>query len=193
MNRFWEWFTDVEEMIYDELKENPEELSFLIHEHLTDIHPDLVFDIPFEQVDHAYQLIISADGDSSLFQTVFDLCEQAPRYTRWHIISLRPRTSQQDQAIELDGLYLEYEDIFYKTTNDDLPMELEIYIKGYDKLDNRYIHGYFLLLDTLLGEYDAVTYTETIKVEPYFEEENLKRFITLREAFDNKAQKKNNA
>ena len=41
------------------------------------------------------------------------------------------------------------------------------YIKGYDGNDNRYVHAYFLLLDTLIGEYDAVTLIKETEVFPY--------------------------
>ncbi|QMS84603.1 hypothetical protein [Candidatus Xianfuyuplasma coldseepsis] len=192
MTAFWNYFTLMEEEIYHNLESQPEEYSLLIHEELLKVDEGLVFDIPFEQVDGQYELIISADGDMSLFETVFTLCNLAPSYERWRIVPLRPRTNQADQAIDLDNLYLEYEDIYYTIQNDEFPLQLEIYINGYTKDDNRYVHGYFLLLDTLLGEYDAVVNTETVQVEPYNDQESVKRFILLRDEFDQYAQKKNN-
>ena len=193
IDAFWNWFSEHENYIYNNLRKQPEDVSYMIHEELMKVHPDLVFDIPFEKVGDAYEFIISADGDEFLFPTVFDLCDQAPSIHRWMIIPLRPRTNQLDQAIDLDGLYLEYEDIFYSSPNEELPMELEIYIRGYEEGDNRYVHGYFLLLDTLLGEYDAVTQTQTIKVEPLEDEEEVQRFLELRDEFDKRVQKKNNS
>lgn len=193
MTQFWNWFTLMEEEIFNKLETHPEEFSLLIHEELLKVDEGLVFDIPFEKVDKRFELIISADGDMSLFDTVFTLCNQAPEFDRWIIVPLRPRTNQMDQAIDLDDLYLEYEDIYYRIKNDELPLELEIFIQGYDKIDNRYVHGYFLLLDTLLGEYDAVVNTQTVSVSPYNSDENLSRFICLRDDFDQYKQKKNNA
>ncbi len=189
---FWHWFAEQEAYIHQELEQHPDAIAEAIATKLKTIHPDLVFDIPFELENGKRQLILSADGDASLFDLVFSLVDAAPDLPNWNIVALRPRTNQADQAIDLAGLYLEYEDIFFRITNDDLPLELEIYIRGYDNEDNRYVHGFFLLLDTLLGEYDAVTYTETVAIHPYDDEiEDLSRFITLRDIFDERKQKKN--
>ncbi len=189
-NNFWKWFLQNEETLYNQLDDNPEEISTQIYEQLSEVHPDLVFDIPFEKVDTRYEFIISADGDASLFPLVFDFVSDAPVLRFWTVIALRPRTDQADQAIDLDGLYMEYEDIYYKIVNDTFPWELEIYIRNFEKEDNRYVHGYFLLLDTLLGEYNAVSYTQTISVSEYDEQDDVKRFVYLRDEFD--AKKKNN-
>lgn len=188
---FWKWFTSIEEDLFYHVEEDPETYASEIHFQLTSVHPDIVFDIPFELVDGKREFILSADGDASLFPVIEDLYSAAPTYERWIIHALRPRTNQRDQAIDLDGLYLEYEDIFYTLEDMELPLQLTIYIRGYDQVDNRYIHGYFLLLDTLLGEFDAVTYTETIAIYPYDDQEGLQRFVTLRELFDSLQEKKN--
>lgn len=188
---FWEWFSRIEEELYLHIEDNPEKYASEIHFQLTELHPDIVFDIPFELMEGKREFIISADGDASLFPVIADIVNQAPTYERWIIHNLRPRTNQKDQAIDLDGLYLEYEDIFYHLENEELPFQLEVYIKGYDYEDNRYIHGYFLLLDTLLGEYVAVTYTETIAIYSYDGEPHLSRFVTLRDQYDRLQEKKN--
>jgi hypothetical protein len=188
---FWDWFSSIEEDLFHHVEEHPETYASEIHFQLTEVHPDIVFDIPFETVEGRREFIISADGDASLFPVIEELCSEAPDYDRWIIHALRPRTNQRDQAIDLDGLYLEYEDIFYRVDHHELPLQLTIYIRGYDTVDNRYIHGYFLLLDTLLGEYDAVIYTETIAIYPYDEQTDVSRFVTLRELFDSLQEKKN--
>lgn len=184
IDRFWEWFTELEETIFTNIETDPEHYAFAIHERLTSIHPDLVFDIPFEMVQGKREFIVSADGDASLFGLVEQIVGSAPTFENWIIHNLRPRTNQQDQAIDLDGLYLEYEDIFYTIEEDELPLSLTIYIRNYDPEDNRYVHGYFLLLDTLLGEHDAVTYTETIAILPYNPDIEAERFLLLRDHFD---------
>lgn len=188
---FWEWFTTIEEDLFHHVEEDPETYASEIHFQLTTVHPDIVFDIPFEVENGKRDFIVSADGDASLFPLIEQLCKNAPSYERWNIYNLRPRTNQVDQAIDLDGLYLEYEDIFYSIEDTELPLQLTIYIRGYDNVDNRYIHGYFLLLDTLLGEYDAVTYTETIAIYPYDDQSDVSRFVTLRDVFDSLQEKKN--
>ena len=88
-----------------------------------------------------------------------------------------------DQAIELDGLYLSYDDIFYQVHSYTLPLKLTIFIKDYDGKDQRYVHGYFLLFDTLIGERNVALYTETLGVHPY-NTEDARPFVTLRDLFD---------
>ena len=182
---FWEWFSSQEKYIYDELENHPDEIAEEINVQLKQVHSDLVFDIPFEQVDKMYEFIISADGDSELFDTVFKLVEESPKFQRWLIQALRPRTNQLDQAIDLAGLYLEYEDIFYTVEKNELPLQINAYIRGYDNEDNRYVHGFFLLLDTLIGEYNAVKHVEVLSVSPLEDtDDEPTRFLLLRDLFD---------
>jgi hypothetical protein len=182
---FWQWFSSVEEDIHTHLEEQPDDYASDILMHLKDVHPDLVFDIPFELNNKKHELIISADGDPDLFPIVQELVDEAPIYSNWIIHNLRPRTNQYDQAIELDGLYLEYEDIFFELEEDTFPCAIDVYIRGYDKDDHRYVHGYFLLLDTLLGEYLAVTLLPETRVHTLDEApDNAKRLLLLRELVD---------
>lgn len=184
--KFWNWFSTVQEEIHLHLEEQPDDYAATILLHLKEVHPDLVFDIPFEVVDGKHDLIISADGDRELFPIVKQLVEQAPLFDNWIIHNLRPRTNQLDQAIELDGLYLEYEDIFYVLEKDTFPTSIDVYIRGYDHEDNRYVHGYYLLLDTLLGEYQAVTLLPETRVHSLDEvPDHATRLITLRDVIDN--------
>jgi hypothetical protein len=191
IRRFWDWFSSHAQDIWANIESDPDHWAFRIHEHLVAIHPDLVFDIPFELQEGNRELILSADGDASLFPLVDAIHEAAPSIQGWTMHALRPRTDQMDQAIELDGLYLEYEDLFFCEQEEELPLDLTIYIRGYDNEDQRYIHAYFLLLDTLLGERDAVVYTETTAVHPYEGQPEAKRFLELRTLFDSLVQKKN--
>lgn len=186
-HQFWEWFSSIEDDIHRHLEERPDDYAADLLIHIKQVHPDLVFDIPYELEHGKHELIISADGDPSLFPIVKELVEHAPSYDNWIIHNLRPRTDQMDQAIELDGLYLEYEDIFYVLEQDTFPTNITVYIRGYDNEDNRYIHGYFLLLDTLLGEYQAVTLfpqTEVFSTDDMPDE--AKRLLTLRDKVDAK-------
>ena len=118
-----------------------------------------------------------------LSSVVDDLIECAPELKNWILVALRPRTNQMDQAIELDGLYLSYDDIFYQVHSYTLPLKLTIFIKDYDGKDQRYVHGYFLLFDTLIGERNVALYTETLGVHPY-NTEDARPFVTLRDLFD---------
>lgn len=190
--KFWTWFQSQEQYIFDELEEHPDEIAEQIAVNLERIDSDLVFDIPFDIIDGKREFIVSADGDKNLFPIVQEFVKNAPYFERWKIVGLRPRTNQLDQAIDIDGLYLEYEDIFFVLKNQLFPLDVDVYIKGYNVEDNRYVHGYFLLLDTLVGEYNAVTCFGNTMIHSYEDApQECKKFIELRTVTDQLLQKKN--
>ncbi len=170
---FWEWFQKKEKYIFENIEANANELALLIQEQLSKVNEDILFEIPFLVMNDKRDFILSADGVESLFEEVIHLCNNAPDLSNWNVIPFRPRTYQKDQVIEMDGIYLSYEDIYFQYELTDLPLNINIYIKGYDGEDNRYIHAYFILLDTLIGEYDAVTLIDETYVYPYEEATNL--------------------
>jgi len=181
---FWEWFSQNEEYIYEELETNTDNIAFLIAEQLKVVHSDLVFEISFEKEDNKMTFVISADGDIALFPLVIELCGKAPTYERWNIVAFRPRLKQQNQVIEIDGIKLDYDDVYFTYSTEDDFINLDIYIKGYDQEDNRYIHTYFILLDSLIGEFDAVTKIGLTTVFSYIEDEVLMNIRELTKIID---------
>ena len=181
---FWEWFTQKEKYIYDELESNTDEIAFLIAEQLKMIHRDLVFEISFEKEENKMNFVVSADGDISLFPLVIELCGIAPTYQRWNIVPFRPRLEQKNQVIDVDGIKLDYDDVYFTYTTQDDYLNLDVYIKGYDQEDNRYIHTYFILLDSLIGDYDAVTKIGVTTVYTYVEDDSLFNIRELKKIID---------
>lgn len=181
---FWEWFSQNEKYIYEELERNVDEIAFLIAEQLKQVNQDLVFEISFEKEENKMNFVISADGDIELFPLVIELCGIAPVYKRWNIIPFRPRLDQQNQVIDVDGIKLDYDDVFFAYTTQDEYINIDVYIKGYDQEDNRYIHTYFILLDSLIGEYDAVTKIGITTVYTYVEDESLFNLRELKNIID---------
>ena len=159
-------------------------IAFLIAEQLKVVHSDLVFEISFEKEDNKMTFVISADGDIALFPLVIELCGKAPTYERWNIVAFRPRLKQQNQVIEIDGIKLDYDDVYFTYSTEDDFINLDIYIKGYDQEDNRYIHTYFILLDSLIGEFDAVTKIGLTTVFSYIEDEVLMNIRELTKIID---------
>lgn len=191
---FWEWFSQNEEYIYNELENNTDEIAFFIAEHLKTVHPDLVFEISFEKKESKMSFVISADGDISLFPLVIELCGTSPLFERWIIVPFRPRLDQLNQVIDVDGIKLDYDDVFFTYSVEEDYINLDVYIKGYDQGDNRYIHTYFILLDSLIGEYDAVTKIGETTVFTYIEDEsllNIRELIRIIDELRNKNQSLN--
>lgn len=181
---FWDWFISVENHIYNNLEKDTDNIAFDITEHLSKIHPDLAFEIPFDMEDNERILIISADGNIELFDTVITLVENAPIIDNWRIQPFRPRLHQRNQIIDLAGISLDYNDIYFKYKIIDRQLDLDVYINGYDGKDNRYVHLYFLVLDSLIGEYDAVTIIKETRVHPLNKKQDLLDFPRLIEIIE---------
>ena len=77
-------------------------------------------------------------------------------------------------------MVLSYYDIFY-SLNVSEKVTINVYIKNYVKEDNRFVHLYFLLLDSLIGEYQAVTLIDETTVSLYEFQDNVKPFVELKE------------
>jgi len=182
---FWDWFSLVEEDIYNNIEKHPDEFAYDIKEHLKEIHPHIEFEISFEIVDEKRNFVISADGIFNLFDVVLNLVNSAPYYKRWNIVAFRPRLHQKNQVIELDGVSLDYDDIYFLYQESDYnKLNLDVYIRGFDGDDNRYIHVYFILLDSLIGEYDAVTLIEMTTILPLDNDMELLGFRDLIDIVD---------
>ena len=181
---FWEWFSQNEKYIFNELEANADDIAFLIAEQLKVVHPDLVFEISFEKQENRMTFVISADGDVLLFPLVIELCGKAPDYDRWNVVAFRPRLLQKNQVIEIDGIKLDYNDVYFTYSTEEDYINLDVYIKGYDQEDNRYIHTYFILLDSLIGEFDAVTKIGLTTVFSYIEDESLLNIRELTKIID---------
>lgn len=156
---FWTWFNNIENKFFDSIEQEADKWVPIIDDALKKIHPDIVFEIS-ELLQDKREIIISADGNLNAFEEVFNLCNASLVNDRWRVVALRQPEGVMNHHVELDGLVLGYEHIFYHLNNS----TMYIYIEGYDHRDQRYVHAYFLLLDALIGEYDAVTQIKSTKI-----------------------------
>lgn len=182
--KFWKWFRENEETYYYKIEEDMEYLVPLLQEKLVEINENMTFEISEVLGDSTRDFIISADGIFSAFNDVLELYSFRLDLSKWTICSFRAREEVISHSVELDGLKLSYEDISYEYDLENSKINIQVYIKGYDNLDNRYIHAYFLLLDSLIGEFDAVTMIENTDVFPWDSEQISKEFYSLKKVID---------
>lgn len=183
---FWVWFEKNEEYIWSNIETRPTEIGKLIDKNIKKVNEDIAFDLYFEIHEGKRDFIISADGIESIFGDVISLTKYAPDLKKWNIIAFRPKTNQNDQCIEIDNLCLDYTYIYFRHNFNSIPFDIDVYMKKYDGKDNRYVHGYFLLLDTLIGEYEAVTSINETRVHPLIPgmEQELTEFVKLRDIIE---------
>ena len=153
--RFWEWFTQNSD-IYFSVEDNQDALFDELHERLQKISKFACFEFGPEEKGKR-EFIISADGVAAGARAVQDLVAAAPKLNKWKIIAFRPRVGAV--KIEMDGRVLNANDMAYRYAfNEDNRIDLQLYIKGYSQDHQReYMGAAFVLLDALIGEYDAMT------------------------------------
>lgn len=155
---FWKWFVKNEKYIYDTVAQKPNEIVQFIQNEIHKINPNLAFEIGTDLEDGLRDFIVSADGLYQLFPTVLKLEEFCPKQIKgWKILFFRPRRYRGNQSIGIEEINLSYDDIFFTYVEHHNHIDIDIYIKDYIEEDHRFVHIYFLLLDSLIGEYDAVT------------------------------------
>ncbi len=181
---FWTYFKNNELDIFHNIKTDTDNVVFDITNRVKAIHPELEFEITLDLEDGKRNFILSADGIKELFPIVEDVVSHAPKLDNWIVTAFRPRLYQRNQIIDLDGITLDYHDIYFSYEEQNNKLIIDVFINGYVEGDNRYIHLYFLLLDSLIGEYDAVMMIEETKVHPLQNKTNLEEFPKLLHIID---------
>jgi hypothetical protein len=182
-NDFWNWFVNNNELIFN--FENDEENIFdLLSDELHKIDENLTFEFgPVEN--NRREFILSADGIKDSFIEVEELYNQKPELKNWIIIKFRPRKGC-NYGIKINDISLSPKDIFYKLYKDDSKIGILIFIEKYNENTKIYDQLVYLLLDTILGEYDVETKVGGIDIFDFSSEYFLNSFPfdTLAENFD---------
>ena len=181
---FWDWFSFNQKEIFLNIEKDIDHWVPLISQKLSEIDENIAFEISERLEDDIRQFIISADGIFDSFQIVVDLYNSKPELEFWQFIPFRQRENMITHSVNIDGILLAYENIKFTYEVIDSMVYLDIYIQGYTVDDNRYVHAYFLLLDSLIGEFDAVTMIENTNVHPFEESEDLLDFYSLKAIID---------
>lgn len=186
-DKFWNWFVKNQESYYNENvdDEKREKLFDDFSNNLKKIHPDLVFEFGPTDKNGIKELTISADGIEEIFPIVESLIKKSPKIKNWKFNAFRQRVPGDDFEIEYGDLKISYSDLYFKSTNQDGKLGIELYIRNYDGKGETQ-NAVYILLDNLIGEYDVVTKIDWIEWEKLEEDnvKNLKPIIELRELID---------
>lgn len=154
---FWKWFSKKESELYTNFEDNKELFIDEISNILKEIDQNLTFEVGTIKEGGKREFIISADGIADSFETVENLYNAAPAFRNWEIIKFRPRMNSESLEINMGDIKLSYDDIYFIHEDNGHYIDLNIYIENYNPNEDRYDFAYFILLDSLIGEYDAVT------------------------------------
>ena len=186
---FWRWF-EKNNLRYLENVDSTllrESLFDDIDVELKRVHKELTFEFEPKNKNGCRALTISADGIKENFSAVIKLVESAPEIKNWKINAFRQRVPGDDLIITLGDFKISYSDIFFKYTEEDDKIGVDLFIKNYDGSATTH-HAVYLLFDSLIGEYDTETIISGISWSRLDESEDtdLLPFIKLRDVIDKK-------
>jgi len=177
---FWSWFEKNSEDYFQLNEKNYDLLFNKLGLQLSKYHKDLTFEFSIEMNQGKREFIISAEGMVSAFPAVIKLVEEAPSLEKFNVVAFRQR-QDSEQEIYFEDIVLNTEDIFF-TYREDKQMDcldIVIYIKGYSEENDQFIAAAFIMLDSLIGEYDVGVKLGEINFEPYQEEKEAQPILKL--------------
>jgi hypothetical protein len=182
---FWIWFEKNSQDYYRLKEENLNSLFNKLSKQLSKINEDLAFEFSVDLIEGKREFIISADGILSAFPDVIDLVENAPQLDGFKIIAFRQKSAVDDiSTIEYDDISLGADDVYFTYRKNGDTLDIVLYLRGYDSDFEEWENAAFILLDTIIGEYDVATKIGSIDMLPYKESPNLKSILELPSLID---------
>ena len=182
---FWIWFEKNSQDYYQLKEEKLNSLFYKLDKQLSKINEDIAFEFSADLIDGKREFIISADGILSAFTDVIDLVEKAPKLDGFKIIAFRPKSDVDDiSTIEYEDISLGPDDVFFTYRKNGDTFDIVLYLKGYDSDFEEWENAAFILLDTIIGEYDVATKIGSIDMLPYKGSPKLKPILELPSLID---------
>ena len=147
---FWRWFVDNAQSLLDD---EPTTAMERIQTEVDRDHTGVIVEIG--EQDDGQLLVLSANGDRSVFPTVLRLVAEQPPLDGWSVVAFRPRAAVAMSRIASDDWELEPAQIRYIAVKNGEKLDLDLYIPKYTS-GNESLDGIVLIvLDHTVGEYDV--------------------------------------
>jgi hypothetical protein len=166
---FWKWFSAHSDEYYNYPAEKQEILFDKISKELMKVNQGLTFEFGPIDSNGKRELVISADGIRSVFPSVISLVKKAPKFEKWKITAFRQR--MEDYEIQFGKVKLGRKDVLFTYEKDGNKIDITLFVNGYQK-SGEYDQAVYLLLDSILGEYDVETQIGCIDINPQNGREN---------------------
>ena len=190
---FWSWFLKNEPLLYygTEHKDERTDVLFQINEQLKKINKHLVFELSPILEGEFKEFIVSADGIKEAFNPVRLLIRYAPKHLNWHFIAFRPRLESNELSVSMGTIDFSYKDLFFRYVLTENEFGIELNVRNF-KQTAWEKNALFILLDALIGEYDAATEIDWVEwtVLDEKEEDELFPFVELRNLVDERKKKR---
>ena len=164
--RFWSWFSRNEGRLREIDGPEAPVLEELQRE-IKRVDSGLTFQFgPTAEGGHDF--VVSADGIRERFAAVERLVAAAPEIPGWKIIAFRPRIGV-DFTVQFNGLELGPADLWFVAEPEDRQVGLTLCIRGLPPDEEGrapYQNAAYIMLDSILGEYDVTTKIQWIEWQP---------------------------
>lgn len=158
--QFWNWFEE-NSIRFFVCEDNSSELFRELKSRLELIDRNLTYEISVPRENGKREMAISADGRVNSFQSVIEMMKFAPKknLSKWEIVAFRQKDPKASVIKLNNGFKIDLENLKfnYSHEEDSNQISLRIYCESPKKNEKFYNIGIPVLLDGLLGEYDAVT------------------------------------
>ncbi len=153
---FWQWVQKNEARLAEAAAKDPVPVMKELQDRLDAEEEDLVIELALGETPPS--IVISADGNSALFGAVKRVAAAAPKLKSWKVIAFRPRRPF-DGTLEIDDAKFKLSDFSFRELGRAVgKIDLEIAVRGRTRLNAEQVdRAAFLVLDTVLGEYDTET------------------------------------
>ncbi|KZO00875.1 hypothetical protein P4T04_04930 [Bacillus badius] len=178
---FWQWFAEVQQDYYELPESELERLFDQLDKRLGKVNKQLVFEFSAEPVDGKREFVISADGLEEAFPAVIELVDKAPQLDGFRVTAFR-QPSDEEYEVALGGITVSSEDVYFDYLYDPESglVDVRLFIKNFDPENEAYDDAAFIMLDSVLGEYDAVTKLAAVELRKLHETEGLYPIRELR-------------
>ncbi|ANU24264.1 hypothetical protein [Planococcus donghaensis] len=182
---FWEWFV-VNEHAYLEL-EGTGRIKLLnqLEKKLQKVNKHLAFEMGEIREDGKREFVISADGMVEAFDDVIELVKQAPKLSAFDIIAFRQK-QMEEVSIAYGDIELGWDDLFctYEKEDNNGELNLILYVKGFnEENEDEFVSASFILLDTIIGEYNVGMHIGEIEFTNYMGQPNARPVKELQNLF----------
>lgn len=178
---FWQWFEESQQAYYNLSEGQLENLFDQLEKKLHKVNKELVFEFSDELIGGKREFIISADGLEEAFPTVIELVDKAPKLPGFDIIAFR-QPSEEEFDVSIDGIILTTEQVYfdYVYNPEAQLVDLKLFIEDFDQDTMAYDQAVFIMMDSILGEYDAATKVDSIELHKLRGKEGLYPITELR-------------
>jgi len=180
---FWSWFKTNASRFAGLGGEDEDDLLDEFERALHLFHPELYFEIG-GRPEGPRELVITADGDRSLFPLVEELVAAAPAVPGWEVIAFK-QAGGFECTVNYQGLTLDPAACWFRplvATTDRSIFGLQVASPAYSsESEKTLLSAVYVLLDSALGELACAEQIQHVEVAPLPAQPETEGFMALRE------------